>query len=125
MTLAFSPTQPDNTPFTTVTSKPKKAGKFFFIPFNSDSIDCDSRFNTSLYLNRYPNCCNKDATLHKKRSTTLIKLKQAISKNEVFFDPKNRENKKVLEKALDQALNEGLGNKTYPIHWSRTAPLWQ
>ena len=61
----------------------------------------------------------------KKRSTTLIKLKQAISKNEVFFDPKNRENKKVLEKALDQALNEGLGNKTYPIHWSRKAPLWQ
>ena len=61
----------------------------------------------------------------KKRSTTLIKLKQAILKNEVFFDPKNRENKKVLEKALDQALNEGLGNKTYPIHWSRTAPVWQ
>ena len=67
MTLAFSPTQPDNTPFTTVTSKPKKSGKKFFIPFNSEYIDCDSRFNTSLYLNRYPNCCNKDATLHKKK----------------------------------------------------------
>ena len=139
MILAFSPTQPDTSSFTTVTSKPKsksikKSAKKFFVPFNSKNdsdhttsqyIDCDSRFNTSLYLNRYPNCCNKNATLHNKESTTLIKLKQAISKNEVFFDPKNHVNKKVLEKALHQALNEGLGNKTYPIHWSRTAPKWQ